>query len=87
MPVAPEVDSLQREVGRDQQIISLILASAQKSQHGAVVSNSSDNGWTVRGRCQASNLGNQRFFRNHHGHQYKRRQWSVGRKQPLAIDH
>src|SRR5450631_3729420 len=73
MPVAPEVDAFQREVGRDQRFVS-----RQRAQHGAVVSNSGTDG-SLGGagslvrppsparRSHSANLGNQRFFQKRHG--------------------
>ena len=69
MPVAPEVNAFQREVGRDQGFVS-----RRQAQHGAVISNSGEDR-TVRaestptsgGFRHAANLGNQRFFGKRHG--------------------
>jgi hypothetical protein len=66
MPVPPEVDPLQGKVGRDQYVLFLLASAWQKSQHGAVVSNSSHNRRPRRGRRLPANLSNQRFFGNHH---------------------
>ena len=74
MPVAPEVNSLQREIRRNQRVFLLLLASApRKPQHGAVVSDSSQNGGARPRPRQTANLCDQGFFGNHHAHQYKRR--------------
>jgi hypothetical protein len=71
MPVSTEVNPLECEVGRDQDVSLLLLASTQKLQHGAVVSDASLNSRILCPRRHAAKLGNQRFFGNHHGHHYK----------------
>src|SRR5580700_8745928 len=75
VPVAAEVDPLQAEVGRDQRVVfrsSATTCARKKSQHRAVVSNSSENGRARAGLRQPANLGYQRFLGNHHGNYYKR---------------
>lgn len=78
MPLAPEVNRFQCEVRRDQRVLPLTSAQ-QQSQHGAVISNASQD---LRLRCGATppartsplaargghpaDLLNQRFFAKRH---------------------
>jgi hypothetical protein len=73
VPVAAEVDPFQAEIGRDQRVVRTLATTwtRKKSQHSAVVSNSSENGRAGPRLCQPSNPGNQRFLGNHHGNYYK----------------
>jgi hypothetical protein len=69
------VDPFEAEVGRDQGVVFRSSASTragEKSQHGAVVSNSSEYGRAGPRLRQPTNLGYQRFLGNHHGNYYKR---------------
>ena len=73
MPIPPKVNSFQGKVGSDQRVLILLRASSRhQSQHGAVISNSSLNRGILRSPRQTANLGNQGFFGNRHGNQYKR---------------
>ena len=88
VPVTAKVDSIQAEVGRDEGVVfrsSATTRTARKSQHGAVVPNSSQNGRIFRSSDHPPDLSNQRFFGNRHGNYYKRGSCCAGRC-PLACD-
>jgi len=86
MPLQPKVDSLQREVSGDQYVAALVLTTParQKSEYGAVVSNSSSNGRIFQTRRRAANPGNQRFFRNRHHNKYKLRSTGKLLRDPIS---
>jgi hypothetical protein len=75
MPLQPEVDTLERQIGGDEYLLILVffvLATAGRElQHGTVVPNSGTNGRIFSMRRDAAKLGNQCFFGNRHGNQYK----------------
>jgi len=66
MPIPPEVDPFQGEVSGNQRVLlleSLLASAREKSQHSAVVSNSSLNGRILRQPSPSAELGKSTLFR------------------------
>ncbi len=63
--LAAEVNSFQREIGRDQRII---LPALTRPQHSAVIADSGNNRRILAALRHLANAGNDCFLGSNHGH-------------------